>query len=259
MRLVLLLIAVALGSTSTAAAEEPGVAPRFRVALDPGHGGSNTGAAGASAGIFEKDITLAVCRALQARLEAAGVEVVLTRDRDATLTLRQRVSYPNRLAADLFVSVHANASPERTQRGFETFVLTPAGVDIDGRALRSETGAARPGVSPTVALILDDVERGANQWEAAELAAAIQRELRAVRGAAGDRGVRQDAHHVLLGATMPAVLVEIGFLDHPVEGKELASSAIQRQIADAVAAAILAQRDDAQPRGLARSADPTAP
>jgi len=228
-----------MAPASAAPGAEAARAPR--VVIDPGHGGSNTGAAGAVAGLREKDLTLAIARAVQARLVARGVEVVLTRDGDATLTLRQRVAQANRAGADLFVSVHANASVERIQRGFETFVLTPAGVDVDGRALRSETGAPRPGVDPAVALVLDDVERGATQWEAADLAVAVQRELRAVRGAGGDRGVRQDAHHVLLGATMPAVLVEVGFIDHPVEGKELATAAVQAKIADAIARAMLAQ------------------
>jgi N-acetylmuramoyl-L-alanine amidase len=127
------------------------------------------------------------------------------------------------------------------QRGFETFVLTASGVDVDGRALRSETGASRPGLDAATALVLDDVERGACQWESAELAAAVQRELRAVRGDAGDRGVRQDAHHVLLGATMPAVLVEIGFLDHPIEGQELLRPAVQAEIAAALTRAIASQ------------------
>jgi N-acetylmuramoyl-L-alanine amidase len=230
---------VLLAGVATAQPEAPPPAPL--VVLDPGHGGSNTGAAGTVAGLYEKDLTLTIAREVQARLVARGVDVVLTRDRDATLTLRQRVARANRLGADLFVSIHANASPDRVQRGFETFVLTPAGVDIDGRALRSETGALRPGVAPEDALVLDDVERGASQWEAADLAATMQRELRAVRGGAGDRGVRQDAHHVLLGATMPAVLVEVGFIDHPVEGKELATAAVQAQLADALAAATLEQ------------------
>ncbi len=218
-----------------------------RVVIDPGHGGSNSGATGAVAGLREKDLTLVIARALQTRLVAAGVEVVLTRDRDATLTLRQRVAQANRRGADLFISIHANASLQRVQRGFETFVLTAAGVDIDGRALRSETGATRPGIDPILALVLDDVERGATQWEAADLAAAIQRELRLVRGAAGDRGVRQDAHHVLIGAIMPAVLVEVGFIDHPVEGKELATAVVQARIADALATAVLEQLAPAAP------------
>jgi N-acetylmuramoyl-L-alanine amidase len=86
--------------------------------------------------------------------------------------------------------------------------------------------------------VLDDLERGAAQWEAADLAARMQRALRERRGSAGDRGVRQDEHHVLLGATMPAVLVEVGFIDHPIEGKELTEPTTQGAIADALAEAI---------------------
>jgi N-acetylmuramoyl-L-alanine amidase len=136
------------------------------------------------------------------------------------------------------VSIHANASPTRTQRGYETYVLTARGVDVDGRALRGDTTTPRPGVAPDTALVLDDVERGASQWEAADLAARMQHALRDRRGAAGDRGVRQDAHHVLLGATMPAVLVEVGFIDHPIEGKQLVDSEVQGQIVSALAEAI---------------------
>jgi N-acetylmuramoyl-L-alanine amidase len=211
------------------------------VVLDPGHGGSNPGARGAVDGVHEKQVTLALAERVAARLEARGIEVHLTRDRDRTMTLRQRVADANQRAADLFVSIHANASPARTQRGFETFVLTPGGVDVDGRALRAETGTPRGELDAATALVLDDVERGAAQWEAAELAATVQDRLRAVRGDGGDRGVRQDAHHVLLGATMPAVLVEVGFVDHPIEGRELADPAVQDEIAGALADAIAAQ------------------
>jgi N-acetylmuramoyl-L-alanine amidase len=144
----------------------------------------------------------------------------------------------------VFVSIHANASASHSQRGFETYVLTARGVDVDGRALRGDTPTPRPGVAPEIALVLDDVERGASQWGAADLAARLQRALRDRRGAPADRGVRQDAHHVLLGATMPAVLVEVGFLDHPIEGKELAEPNTQDQLADAIADAILDQLAD---------------
>lgn len=242
MKIAPLLVTAAL-ATSVASADA-----RPLVVIDPGHGGSNTGATGAT-GIFEKQLTLAIARAVRDELVAAGVDVVLTRERDATLTLRQRVAAANRRGADLFISVHGNASPGRVQRGFETFVLTAAGVDIDGRALRSETGTPRAGVDAETALVLDDIERGACQWEAAELAAAVQRELRAVRGDAGDRGVRQDAHHVLLGATMPAVLVEVGFIDHPIEGHELARPETQTAIAHALTKAISGMLPvDAPPR-----------
>ena len=209
------------------------------VVLDPGHGGSNTGARGAVAMLREKQFTLAIATALAERLRARGIDVELTRTTDRTLTLRQRVAVANRLAADRFVSIHANASLSRTQRGFETYILTSHAVDVDGRALRSDATTPRPGVDPEIALVLDDVERGAAQWEAADLAASIQRALRDRRGADGDRGVRQDSEHVLLGATMPAVLVELGFIDHPIEGKELADPTVQAQLVASLAEAIV--------------------
>lgn len=227
-------------------------AERLRIVLDPGHGGTNTGARGAVEGLLEKRVTLAVSQLLAEELRAAGFEVSLTRQVDRTLTLRQRSELANRAGADLFVSIHANASPSRSQRGFETYVLTPTGVDVIAPALRNGEPAprprhpGRPDVAAEIAGILDDVERGATQWEAADLAAAVQSSLREVRGRERDRGVRQDAHHVLLGATMPAVLVEIGFVDHPVEGRELALPGTQRAVASAIASAILHQTEAAR-------------
>ncbi len=216
------------------------------VVLDPGHGGSNLGAQGASAGppgppgatMHEKQLTLAIATQVAAKLREHAIAVELTRTDDRTLTLRQRTERANHLNADLFVSIHANASPTRTQRGYETYVLTTKGVDIDARALRGNAMTPRPNVDPDIALVLDDVERGAAQWEAADLAARIQRALRDRRGPEGDRGVRQDSDHVLLGATMPAVLVEVGFIDHPIEGKQLADPTTQAELATAIAVAI---------------------
>jgi N-acetylmuramoyl-L-alanine amidase len=178
-----------------------------RVVLDPGHGGSNPGAQGVGTGLGEKHLTLMLANLVAVRLREHGIDVTLTRTADRTLTLRQRVELADKLPADVFVSIHANASPTRTQRGYETWVLTSRGVDVDGRALRADTRTPRPGVDNEIALVLDDLERGAAQWESAELATRMQKALKSKRGADGDRGVRQDAHHVLLGATMPAVLV----------------------------------------------------
>ncbi len=209
------------------------------VVIDPGHGGTNAGAKGS--GLHEKEVTLAIATRVAAHLAKANIAVELTRTDDRTMTLRQRVAAANARKADLFISIHANASPTRTQRGYETFVLSARGVDVDGRALRTDTQEARPGIDQDIALVLDDVERGAAQWESADLATRMQRSLKERRGAEGDRGVRQDAHHVLLGATMPAVLVEVGFLDHPIEGKELALPETQDQLAAAIASAITEQ------------------
>ena len=230
-------------------APSPAPAPRAAapiVVLDPGHGGSNLGAkgAGSAGGLTEKRLTLVLASRVADRLRARGVDVRLTRADDRTLTLRRRVELANGAPADLFVSIHANASASHARRGFETYVLTAEGVNVDGRALRGDAAPPRPGVDPEIALVLDDIERGVSQWGAADLAARMQRALRDRRGAAGDRGVRQDAHHVLLGATMPAVLVEVGFLDHPLEGKELVDPRVQDQLADALAEAILDQLAD---------------
>jgi N-acetylmuramoyl-L-alanine amidase len=230
--------------SSGSSGQAPGPSPSPpTVVLDPGHGGSNLGATGVG-GLHEKQLALAVTRAVADRLRARGITVLLTRTTDQTLTLRQRVEIADRVPADLFVSIHANASPTRTQHGYETYVLTARGIDVDGRALRADTTTPRPGIDPDIALVLDDVERGASQWEAANLAARMQRALRDRRGPDGDRGVRQDAQHVLLGATMPAVLVEVGFLDHPLEGRQLADPATQSQLADAIAEAVTDQLAD---------------
>ncbi|HEY0254640.1 MAG TPA: N-acetylmuramoyl-L-alanine amidase [Kofleriaceae bacterium] len=206
------------------------------VVIDPGHGGSNAGAKGPL--LHEKELTLAIAQQVAAKLRDKGITVQLTRTDDRTLTLRQRVEIADKANADLFISIHANASLTRTQRGYETYVLTTKGVDVDARAIRTEAMTPRPGVDPDIAMVLDDVERGASQWEAADLAAKMQRALRDRRGPEGDRGVRQDSEHVLLGATMPAVLVEVGFVDHPIEGKQLADPTVQNQLANALAEAI---------------------
>src|SRR5262249_37476329 len=155
--------AVCAGAANAALAAPPPRGQRPTVVLDPGHGGSNLGAAGAT-GLREKQLSLALARAVADRLRARGIAVELTRTGDRTLTLRQRVELADRAPADLFVSIHGNASPTRTQRGYETYVLTARGIDIDGRALRSDTTTPRPGVAPDIALVLDDVERGASQW-----------------------------------------------------------------------------------------------
>ncbi len=220
----------------------PAVEAKRVVVLDPGHGGSNAGASGS--GLREKQVTFTLANLVADRLRAKGIDVELTRTGDVTRTLRQRAEFAVARNADLFVSIHANASPTRTQRGYETFVLTTKGVDVDGRALRSDVVTTRPGVDAEIGLLLDDVERGAVQWEAADLASRIQRAIKDKRGALGDRGVRQDSQHVLLGANMPSVLVEVGFIDHPIEGKELAQPAVQSGLADAIASAIEDQLAD---------------
>ena len=208
------------------------------VVLDPGHGGGNTGAPSLNRHLYEKDFTLALAHDVEVRLRRRGVEVGLTRTRDHYLTLRERVRRANELAPDLLISLHANATETHSQAGFETYVLSADAVAVDSPALRHGDGPPRDGLGGNTASILDQLEHSIAQEKAAAVAHAIQRRMRRLRGARGDRGVRQDSMHVLLGATMPAVLVEVGFLDHPVEGRELLDPDVRHRIADALVDAV---------------------
>lgn len=211
---------------------------RPTVVIDPGHGGANPGAPGVMPGVLEKDVTLAIAHRVAEGLEARGIDVILTREGDDNLSLRLRAARANAVGADAFVSIHTNASADHDVRGFETFVLSSRAASVQASALRAAAGDVRPGIDPEIAAIIRDVERNLAIDNAADLAATIQQHLGEVRGKALDRGVRRGAMHVLFGATMPAVLVEVGFIDHPVEGRKLAQAATRDQIGDAIAAAI---------------------
>jgi len=231
---LLALLLCALPPTSRA---ETKTAKLRTVVIDAGHGGSNHGAPGL-ASVDEKRVTLELAKAVAAELSRRQITVVMTRTDDNFLTLRQRSDIANRLDADLFVSIHANASRDHSRRGFETFVLGQKGIEVDAPALRAGSGRQRPGVSENLSRMLDDLERGLAQTKSIALATQVQAALAKVRPNSKDRGVKQDSMHVLLGATMPAVLVEVGFIDHPVEGPELSRADVQAAIAGALADAI---------------------
>jgi N-acetylmuramoyl-L-alanine amidase len=208
----------------------PAVAAPPTVVVDPGHGGSNTGARARVPGVYEKHVTLAIARALANALEPAGVRVILTRSRDEYLTLRERGRRANAAHPDCFLSLHANASPEHGRRGVETFVLAREAAEVEAR--RSTDG--RDGVEA----LLAELERLEAQRGSAALAHALQARL-APTGTPADRGVKQAAYDVLAGVHAPAALVEVGFIDHPVEGAELLRPEVQRRIAAQLADGIL--------------------
>jgi N-acetylmuramoyl-L-alanine amidase len=204
----------------------PGASPPT-VVIDPGHGGSNVGAPGLGSPIvYEKEITLAVARLLARRLEAEGVRVILTRDRDTYLTLRERVRRANAVAPDCFLSLHTNASPGHERRGVETYLLGRETLEVEARraAVRSDG----------VDALLAELRLVAAHRSSVALASALQARL-APSGSPADRGVRQAPFDVLAGLAVPAVLVEMGFIDHPVEGAALARKDGQEQIAAALA------------------------
>jgi N-acetylmuramoyl-L-alanine amidase len=224
----------------------------FTVAVDPGHGGTNLGAAGLRPSLHEKQVTLEIAKRMRRRLAAdRSIRVVLCRDRDVLVPMRARVRCANEAGARLFLSLHANASPEAkrgTQRGFELYVLPASQVEEDAEAAAL---TAR-----------DDADAA---WSAHRVRATAAESLAAARriewqlsdalGADRDRGIKQSGAmlDVLQGLKMPAVLVEVGFIDNEEEGAVLATE----QGWEALAAALAKAVSDLKARELRGRADPS--
>lgn len=196
--------------------------PRELVVIDPGHGGANLGAPGRG-GLLEKQLTLQVARRLGRLLAQSGYRVTLTREGDRYLTLRERVRRANASQPALFLSLHANASPDHSQRGVETFVLDRHVAEVEARRQSRRSGEPVKG-------LLSDLRAAQQLRESMRLGRAVQESLVSLRGAV-DRGLRQADFDVLAGVLAPAVLVEVGFIDHVIEGPLLAEPAVQEQIA----------------------------
>ena len=215
------------------------------VVLDPGHGGHNTGALGV-AGVHEKHLTLAMAQRVARLLEdIPTVRVVMTRTDDRFLDLGERTAFADATGADAFVSLHCNASTSSEAHGIETFFLGVKGSDpeADALALRENEAAVTPvpaTADPLVAAIVSDLRRNGTMAESSDLAAVLQEALVAALPEAVSRKVRQGNFAVLRQASMPAVVVEVGFLTHPQEGRLLVRESYQDRIARALASAIRA-------------------
>jgi N-acetylmuramoyl-L-alanine amidase len=214
-----------------------------RIVVDAGHGGHDTGAIGPTR-VREKDVTLAMAKRLARRLEAKGFEVVLTRKDDTFVALEERTAIANARRGDLFVSLHANAHPHRDRRGVETYMLNAADDRYARRLAARENGAGADDAaeSQDVRRILTDLDVQSSAEASRRLAQAVQHEVCAgIRGRVGDvrdLGVKNALFYVLLGARMPAVLVETSFISNRTEEKRLASARFQEEVASAVARAV---------------------
>ena len=212
------------------------------VVLDAGHGGHDDGARGPS-GLREKDLVLDVTQRLAKRLERKGVTVILTRTEDRFLSLEERTAVANDARADLFVSIHANASKSRKPRGIETYFASLEATDDAARATaereNSAFGAAAPnlGSDDPLAAILGDLIATQHLQESSEFAKLAQNELADI-GRARSRGVKQAPFVVLMGVRMPASLLEIGFVTNPEEEKGLKRAKRRDEIARAISRAI---------------------
>jgi N-acetylmuramoyl-L-alanine amidase len=212
------------------------------VVLDAGHGGHDPGTV--SDWAREEEIVLDVTLRLADRLEAAGVEVVLTRDRDTFLTLQERSTYAT-TERNVFVSIHANAAPSRQAQGIETWVFgRPLDPSLIERAVREngggELGARRTAEAAASAdSIAGDILSERQLNDSLGLAEHVQSRMVAATGAT-DRGVRQNLFYVIRNSRIPAILVELGFVSHAEEGRKLMRSDYRDALADALAEGILA-------------------
>jgi N-acetylmuramoyl-L-alanine amidase/ferredoxin-NADP reductase len=239
-------------TTDVAASPAPSGPPRpLRVAIDPGHGGRDPGTTGRR-GTREKNVVLAIAKLVHAELSAmSGVEPMLTRDRDVLIPLKKRSQLAVAQEADLFLSIHANASRSRKAQGFETFFLGEARTELSRELAIRENSAVQyeeegEGIRPEdVQFILAQLNLTSNQRESGTFGGYVQNSLRGTLRTP-DRGVKQNGLWVLVGATgsMPSILVEVGFLSNDQEEKFLRSKAGQQSVADAIVDAIAAYRDD---------------
>ena len=218
--------------------------PLRLMVLDAGHGGHDPGATGPT-GLMEKELVLDVTRRV-ARLvpDQLGVKVVLSRDGDHFVPLRDRTSFANRAQADVFVSIHANAHRAAASEGVETYFLSSEATDnaarqvaaLENSVVQLEKPAA-PGRVDVVKTILWDLAQSEFQEESSRLAEVVHD---AMTGALRipSRGVKQAGFYVLGGAAMPAILIEIGFVTNPKEERKLREGRYRDEIARAIVAGL---------------------
>ena len=205
-----------------------------RIVIDPGHGGQDYGTSSAS-GLHEKELVLDVSKRLATLLrQSLGADVILTRGDDTFVSLEQRTVMANEKKADLFISVHANSSPAHSASGIETFYLnfaaSPGALEVAGR----ENSSSRKNVHDLNDL-LQKIALNAKLDESREFATRVQNAL--VTGDSNrnrNRGVKRAPFIVLIGADMPAILTEIGFVSNPAEEANLRRPEYRQKLAEQI-------------------------
>ncbi len=208
-----------------------------RIVIDAGHGGKDPGTHAGS--LREKDIALDIAKRLRDDLEGRGFEVIMTRDKDVFIPLEQRAFIANSREADIFVSVHVNAAGNRRARGLETFYLNLATTADAAEVAARENATTGKVRIADVRKLVDQIMNHDRKEESRELATTIQAQIaETILGRVKhplNRGVKTAGFHVLLGAQMPAVLVEVGFVSNREEARQLRSASHRKKMAAAIA------------------------
>lgn len=215
------------------------------VVIDPGHGGDELGTQGAN-GTLEKEVTLSVSRRLRTLIESRlGLKVFLTREDDRTMTLDERSAFANNHHADVFLSIHANSAVRPSLKGAEVFYLTVERADEEARKKADANATTLPalgGGNRAIDLILWETAQARYLEQSATLAGFVEQSLRP-RVEMSPRAIQQAPFRVLVGANMPAALVEIGYLSNAEQETQLASAGYQDQVAQALLEALIKFRE----------------
>jgi N-acetylmuramoyl-L-alanine amidase len=226
-----------------------------RIVIDPGHGGKDPGTVGTT-GTEEKTVNLWMAQELADALRAKDYEVLLTRTDDSYIPLAGRAELANKYRADLFVSLHCNASLSSRLNGFEVYFLSEKASDphADAVARMENASLALEGKMPSrpVQVVLRSLMKNANINKASQLGAIIERAA-AQQLSQLDRGVKQAGFYVLRDAQMPAILIEMGFLSNREEERRLRNPAYRERMVRAIETGILQydERRRAKARGSA--------
>lgn len=211
------------------------------IVIDPGHGGKDSGAVGYKK-YQEKNAVLKISKTLQGLLKKKGYKVYLTRDRDKFIKLSKRTHFANKKGADLFISIHANASPSAqklTLKGIETFFLSPAKTEKAKRIAAKENKSAVTNMNSmsknTLLSFLNTTKIVQSNKLAIDLQKGMLTKVRKKHKDVRDGGVREAPFWVLVGAQMPAVLVEVGYITNPKEADRLFNPFYQKSLAEGMA------------------------
>lgn len=227
----------AVAEKKSKSARKASISKIRRIVIDPGHGGHDPGAVGAS-GLQEKDVVLAIGLKLRELFrEELGVDVVMTRSTDVFIPLEERTAIANKVGADLFLSVHANASANRSAAGIETYYLNLAKTDKVAQLAAKENGTTLEKVSVLQAILFDlmaNYKLNDSAHLADEVQKSLYKKIRTRHSDVKNLGVKQGPFYVLVGASMPSILVETAFLSNAAEESRLKDPAYQEMTANGI-------------------------